>query len=75
MVKQRKAGGVPVRFGPAVREHNTYFFLSFRLGHRLFSGSPAGFPLGGCSEALFPSPLVEIDLANDLAYTAENEGA
>ena len=68
MVKQRKAGGVPVR------GHNTYLFPSFRLSHRLFSGRPAGFPLGGCSEALFPSPLVEIDLANDLVYTAENGG-
>jgi len=69
MVKQRKAGGVPAR------GHNTYFFLSFRLEHRLFSGRPAGFPLGGCSEALFPSPLVEVGLANDLVYTAENGGA
>lgn len=57
------------------QEHNSYSFSSFCLSRRLFTGRPAGFPLGGCSEALFPSPLVEIDLANDLVYTAESGGA
>lgn len=30
-----------------LRGHNTYFFLGFRLGRRLFSGHPVSFSLEG----------------------------